>query len=193
MPLCELARCRLAPAGPLVGDVVELEPSDAIVRALATHTPLGIFVSDADGSCVYVNERWCELSGLTPEQALGNGWVAALHPDDKKRVLGEWTKASWTDSDSIVEYRILRPDGGVSWIEGFASALRDDGGLVTGWVGSCLDVTTRKRAEDAAAASQRTLPGCVRQRPDRGCADHAGRPLARCQRRALRADRLRQS
>ena len=79
--------------------------------------------------------------------------MAALHPDDKKRVLGEWTTASWTDSDSIVEYRFLRPDGGVSWIEGFASALRDDSGLVTGWVGSCLDLTTRKRAEDAAAQS----------------------------------------
>ena len=133
-----------------MGDVAELQPSEAIARALADHTPLGIFVSDADGSCVYVNERWCELSGLTHAQALGHGWLAALHPDDSKRVLREWTTASRADSDSIVEYRILRPDGGVSWIEGFVSALRDDGGQVTGWVGSCLDLTTRKRAEEAA-------------------------------------------
>src|SRR6185437_409872 len=102
---------------------------------------------------VYVNARWCELSGLTPAQSLGNGWCAALHPDDKKRVLTEWTTASWTESESIVEYRFLRPDGGVSWIEGFASALRDDNGVVTGWVGSCLDLTIRKRAEAAAAQS----------------------------------------
>ena len=104
------------PADPLVGDVAELQPSEAIARALADHTPLGIFVSDADGSCVYVNERWCELSGLTHAQALGHGWLAALHPDDSKRVLREWTTASRADSDLIVEYRILRPGGGVSWI-----------------------------------------------------------------------------
>jgi PAS domain S-box-containing protein len=52
-----------------------------------------------------------------------------------------------------VEYRVLRPDGGVSWIEGFASALRDDRGHVTGWIGSSLDLTKRKQAESAAAQS----------------------------------------
>jgi PAS domain S-box-containing protein len=136
-----------------VGGAATLESSEAIVRALAAHTPLGIFVSDADGGCVYVNERWCELTGLTPEQALGDGWAAAIHPDDAARALGEWATASRTGSDSIVEYRFLRPDGGVSWIQGFASAMRDDRGRVTGWVGSCLDLTIRKRAEEAAAQS----------------------------------------
>jgi two-component system sensor histidine kinase/response regulator len=136
-----------------VGGAATLESSEEIVRALAAHTPLGIFVSDADGSCVYVNERWCELTGLTPAQALGDGWAAAIHPDDAARALGEWATASRAGSDSIVEYRFLRPDGGLSWIQGFASAMRDDRGRVTGWVGSCLDLTTRKRAEEAAAQS----------------------------------------
>jgi two-component system, sensor histidine kinase and response regulator len=92
-----------------VGGAAALESSEAIVRALAAHTPLGIFVSDADGSCVYVNERWCELTGLTQAQALGDGWAAAIHPDDAERTLVEWAKASQTGSDSIVEYRFLRP------------------------------------------------------------------------------------
>jgi PAS domain S-box-containing protein len=135
-----------------VGGAATLESSEAIVRALAAHTPLGIFVSDARGSCVYVNERWCELTGLTPARALGDGWSEAIHPDDVEHALSEWTAASRNGSDSIVEYRFLRPDGGVSWIQGFASAMRDSG-QVTGWVGSCLDLTTRKRAEEAAAQS----------------------------------------
>ena len=135
------------------GGAVGLESSEAIFRALAAHTPLGIFVSDVDGRCVYVNERWCELAGLTAAQAMGDGWSAAIHPDDAERVLGEWAEASRTDVESIVEYRFLRPDGGSSWIQGFASALRDDSGRVTGWVGSCLDLTTRKRAEEAAVQS----------------------------------------
>jgi PAS domain S-box-containing protein len=139
------------PPSGLSGDGAE--SSDAILRALAAHTPLGLFVSDADGCCVYVNERWCELTGLTPAQARGAGWSAAIHPADAERVGREWADSQTTGGDSVAEFRFLRPDGGVSWIQRFATALRDDEGRVTGWVGSCLDLTTRMHAEDAAAQS----------------------------------------
>jgi PAS domain S-box-containing protein len=130
-----------------MGGAAELEASEAVFRKLVAHTPLGVFVSDADGSCVFSNERWCELAGMTPAQSLGDGWAAAIHPDDAERVLGEWAEASQTHGDTIAEYRFLRPDGSVSWIQGFASAVRDADGEVTGWVGSCLDVTTLRQAE----------------------------------------------
>lgn len=124
-----------------------LGSSEALFRVLTAHTPVGVFVSNAEGQCVYVNERWCELAGLTGEHALGDGWMAALHPDDAERVLREWAQASGDGRDSIVEYRFLRPNGEVSWIQGFASALRDDRQAVAGWVGTCLDLTARKQAE----------------------------------------------
>ncbi len=119
-----------------------------MLRALTVHTPYGIFRSDRDGKCVYVNERWCELAGLAVEQALGDGWMAALHPDDRERVLGEWSVAAEEGRDSIVEYRFRRGDGSICWIEGFATALRDEHGGVSGWVGTCLDLTARKVAEE---------------------------------------------
>ncbi len=119
-----------------------------MLRALTAHTPYGIFRSDSEGQCVYVNARWCELTGLSPDQALGDGWMAALHPDDLERVLAEWGEAGEEGRDSIVEYRFRRPDGTVFWIEGFATALRDEQGQVTGWVGICLDLTSKKLAED---------------------------------------------
>ncbi len=118
-----------------------------MLRALTSHTPYGIFRSDSEGKCVYVNGRWCELSGLSVEQALGEGWMAALHPDDLERVLGEWSDASQAGRDSTVEYRFLR-NGEVVWIEGFATALRDEQGVVNGWVGTCLDLSSKKQAED---------------------------------------------
>jgi PAS domain S-box-containing protein len=121
--------------------------ADEMVRALTADTPYGIFRSDAEGGCLYVNQRWCELSGLAVEEALGDGWIAALHPDDRERVLGEWSDAATSGRDSIVEYRFRRPDGGVSWIEGYATALHDEQGAVSGWVGTCLDLTARKQAE----------------------------------------------
>jgi diguanylate cyclase (GGDEF)-like protein/PAS domain S-box-containing protein len=124
-----------------------LGSSEDLFWTLSSHTPVGIFVSDTAGGCVYVNGRWCELTGLSSDQALGDGWAAALHPEDADRVRGEWAEASAAGRDSIVEYRFRRPDGSVSWIQGFASAIRDVEGAVVGWVGTCLDQTTQKETE----------------------------------------------
>jgi PAS domain S-box-containing protein len=136
-----------------VGSADELGSSEAIFEGLSARTPLVVFMNDVDGNCVHVNERWCELAGLTPTQSLGDGWTAAVHPDDVERVIGEWAEATRTGSDMVVDFRLLRPDGGVSWTQGFASAMRDDDGQVTGWVGSCIDVTAHRLAEEIAAES----------------------------------------
>jgi diguanylate cyclase (GGDEF)-like protein/PAS domain S-box-containing protein len=128
-----------------------LGSNEELFRALSTHTPVGLFVSNANGGCVYVNGRWCELAGLTAAEAMGDGWSVALHPDDSARVGNEWAEASADGRDSIVEYRFRRPGGGVSWIQGFASALRDRRGQVVGWVGTCLDLTDRRQVEAALA------------------------------------------
>src|ERR1041384_6257533 len=110
--------------------------SEELFRALTSPTPVGVFGANASGACVYVNDRWCELAGLEYDEALGDGWQQALHPDDAERVLGEWASAGEEERDSVVEYRFQRPDGGVAVIRGFASALRDDEGKVVGWTGT---------------------------------------------------------
>jgi diguanylate cyclase (GGDEF)-like protein/PAS domain S-box-containing protein len=80
---------------------------------------------------------------------LGDGWASALHPDDAARVNREWAEAGAHGRDSVVEYRFVRPDGTISWIEGYAATLRDQEGRVIGWVGTCLDFTARKEADEA--------------------------------------------
>jgi diguanylate cyclase (GGDEF)-like protein/PAS domain S-box-containing protein len=125
-----------------------LESREELFEALAAHTPVGIFISNAEGKAIYVNQRWCELTGLTPEEAMGDGWRVALHPEDAGRVTPEWEDAAAHGRDSVVEYRFLRPDGSMSWIEGYAAALRGGDGRVVGWVGTCLDFTARREAEE---------------------------------------------
>ena len=120
-----------------------------LLAGLTTHTPVGVFMSDATGACRYVNERWCELTGLTFAQAMGDGWADAVHPDDRERVAAEWSLAAAEGRDSVIPYRFLRPDETVAWIEGYAAAFRDPGGDLVGWVGSCLDVTGHHLAEQA--------------------------------------------
>jgi diguanylate cyclase (GGDEF)-like protein/PAS domain S-box-containing protein len=126
-----------------------LGASEELFSVMTAHTPVGVFVSNVEGACVYVNERWCELAGLSPAQAMGDGWSSVLHPEDAERVGAEWAIAAAAGRDSIIEYRFRRPDGEVVWIQGFAAALRDDAGEVLGWVGTCLDLTDRKEAERA--------------------------------------------
>ena len=113
-------------------------------------------MSTPEKGSVYVNDRWCELTGLTPAEAMGEGWRAALHPDDAGRINEEWASAAAEGRDSVVEYRFVRPDGAVSWIEGYAATVHDDDGRVLGWVGTCLDFTARKNAEiELARAGER--------------------------------------
>ena len=125
----------------------------ALFDALASFTPVGVLVTGVDGGCEFVNERWCELAGLSFEQALGDGWQAALHPDDAGRVLAEWSEAAAAGHSFRVSYRMVRPDRRVSWIDASVSAVRDKRGHLAGWVGSCLDVTERRESREEAMGS----------------------------------------
>jgi PAS domain S-box-containing protein len=112
--------------------------------------PVGVYQTDPDGSCMLVNERWRELSGLSAAEAAGHGWASAIHPADRERVVARWRSALEMRSEfSDVEYRYLRPDGRVVWVAGSAAALRDARGVATGFLVTCIDLTERRRAEAA--------------------------------------------
>ncbi|HUM10797.1 MAG TPA: PAS domain S-box protein [Myxococcaceae bacterium] len=121
--------------------------SEERFRAVSSQAPLGIFVTAADGRCLFVNETWCTLTGLRAEQARGDGWTAMLHPEEREATLGRWAEASAGGVPFACELRIRRPDGEERWVAATASTLRDDRGEVSGCIGSLSDVTARKLAE----------------------------------------------
>ncbi len=121
---------------------------EALFGALADHAPVGMFVSDTEGSCVYTNERLSVLVGLTSDPLLGDGWGRSLHPDDAERVQTECAASAAAGRDFHGEYRFLRPDGGVRWVEGSASAVRNAEQELLGWVGCCVDLTARKLSDE---------------------------------------------
>jgi len=126
----------------------ELHESVARFRALATQSPVGIVQIDATGQYVYANERWGEMAGRTPEQALADGWLEAVHPDDRERVRREWQATVAAGSGSEQEYRYLQQDGGVVWVSARTVPLIDQNGTVSGHIGTVADVTPFKRAEE---------------------------------------------
>ena len=126
----------------------ELLRSEELFRAIARVSPVGLFRTDKDGRCVYVNEYWSEITGLSPSEAYGEGWVKALHPADKKRVFNEWNRAVRKGLPFQLEYRIRGQDGATKWVIGNAVVERTTGGVMLGYVGTITDITDRKRMEE---------------------------------------------
>jgi PAS domain S-box-containing protein len=125
-----------------------LRESEERFRVLADVAPVGIFSSDTQGRTLFVNRRWCEIAGLTPAQAVGDGWQAALHPADRQAVAEGWKQAVRRGESSGGEFRFVRPDGTVTWLVGQSRAQLHADGSVAGYVGTITDVTSLKRAEE---------------------------------------------
>ncbi len=111
-------------------------------------SPVGIFHTDAAGRCLFVNMRWCEITGLEPEEALGEGWARAVHPDDRERITGEWSRAIGKDQPFESKFRFRRPDGAITPVLGQSLPERDSQGRISGFIGAVIDLTGQIEAEN---------------------------------------------
>jgi two-component system, cell cycle sensor histidine kinase and response regulator CckA len=134
-----------------------LRESEHRFQTLTAISPVGIFHTDAQGQTTYVNPRWCEIAGWPATDALGNGWLGAVHAEDREKLVGGWQTATGAQSASKAEYRFVHPDGSISWVMGQAVPEKDTAGRVVGYVGTITDITERKRAEDALRGSETLL------------------------------------
>ena len=88
-----------------------LRESEEHYHVLARLAPVGIFRTDTEGHCIYVNKQWCDIAGISPEQAYGEGWAQAIHPDDRQYIFERWYAATKNDLPFKEECRLQRPDG----------------------------------------------------------------------------------
>ncbi len=133
-----------------------LQNSEERFRAMSDTSPLGIFVSDIEGSCIYTNKAYQTISGLTREQTLGTNWYAAIHPEDRERVQAEWHDAAVGQAPFQTEFRFLRDDGGIVWTR-VSSAAMLNGKKSLGLVQIVEDITERKSAERVLKAAEESL------------------------------------
>jgi len=124
-----------------------LQSSQRRYQTLAETSPVCIFHSDAFGNCLYVNQRWNEMTGLNPELVAETGWMNAIHPDDAERVKNEWYRAISDKIPFKSEYRFLRADDRVIWAIGQAIAEIGEQQEIKGYIGTITDITDRKQAE----------------------------------------------
>jgi len=126
----------------------ELLQSKQSYQTLTEISPVGVFHTDADGFTTYVNPRWCQISGMTAEKALGNGWLKAVHPDDRAGLGIEWQRAAADRRPSTSDYRFIHPDGSMIWVLGQAVPEKGIDDQVIGYVGTITDITDLKRAKE---------------------------------------------
>ncbi|WP_083811331.1 PAS domain S-box protein, partial [Kamptonema sp. PCC 6506] len=143
-----------------------LQASEERYATLVEAAPVGIFRTDAEGNCIYVNDRWCQISGLNPKTAAGTGWRQGLHPDDREAIATEWQQSIQENRPFQLEYRFQRSDGGVTWVYGQSVAELDVEGQVIGYVGTVTDISDRKLTEAALIQSEAQSRALITAIPD---------------------------
>ncbi|MDA0674649.1 MAG: PAS domain S-box protein, partial [Cyanobacteria bacterium] len=135
----------------------ELRDSERRYATLTETAPVGIFRFDAAENCVYVNPRWCEMTGRTLAMVQGGAWQAMLHPEDRERLLAGWAKALARRAPYRNEGRHLHTDGTVVWFDLQMMPEFDDQGALLGYVGTVSDISDRKQAELALRQAKEEL------------------------------------
>jgi PAS domain S-box-containing protein len=126
-----------------------LQDSEERFRSMADTAPVLLWLSDIDKQCTYFNKPWLDFTGRTLTQELGEGWVEGVHPEDHNRCLETYRKGFNSGKRYEMEYRLRHANGEYRWVlSRGAPRLTDDGEFV-GYVGSCVDITERKEAEES--------------------------------------------
>jgi PAS domain S-box-containing protein len=126
--------------------------SEERFRLVANTAPVMIWMAGTDRLCTYVNQPWLEFTGRPLEAELGNGWVEGVHKEDLKRCLRTYSEAFGQRQAFEMEYRVRRNDGEYRWILDIGVPRFKPDGSFAGYIGSCLDITDRKLAEEALAS-----------------------------------------
>lgn len=127
----------------------QLKESESRFRIMSDNAPVLIWMSGLDKGCDYFNKGWLNFTGRTLEQEFGNGWAEGVHPDDFERCLEIYVTSFDARREFRMEYRLRRSDGKFRWIHDIGVPRYDGAGIFVGYIGSCIDVTDRKLAEEA--------------------------------------------
>ena len=125
-----------------------LRQSEARFRNMADTAPVMIWVAGTDRLCKYFNKPWLEFTGRTMEDEVDNGWVQNVHPDDYAHCCESYSLAFDRREPFKMEYRLRRADGKYRWVLNSGTPRLSSNGGFVGLIGSCIDITDRKEAEE---------------------------------------------
>lgn len=131
-----------------------LRESEERFRTLADNAPVMVWVTDPRGRATYVSPSWHAATGQGAGDALGLGWLDAVHPDDRRAVARGFGEAVARQAPFRLEYRLLAASGPDLWAIAVGAPRLDGTGAFQGHVGCVVDITERKAAEEQAARAR---------------------------------------
>jgi len=157
-------------------DIGARKRADGAIHALIDAIPQLVWTGQPDGYVDYTNRRWRDYTGMTTEQAQGDGWLQSIHPDDRPRIQARWQNAVQTGRPYEVEQRLRHgTTGAYRWFLVKAVPFTDAQGTILKYIGTCTDIHDKKQAEDELRVLIDAIPQFVWMiRPD-GSSDYCNR------------------
>jgi PAS domain S-box-containing protein len=125
-----------------------LRESEARFRAMANTAPLMMWMSGSDKLCTFFNKGWLDFTGRSVEQELGNGWAEGVRREDRSHCIEVYENSFDSRQPFTMEYRLRRSDGEYRWVLDTGAPRFTPDGTFLGYIGSCVDITERKQAQD---------------------------------------------
>lgn len=147
-------------------DSVKLAEADHSVSDLLDSLPHMIWSTDSAGKTNFLSSQWTEFTGRDLRGDLGQGWAAALHPEDRDEALSKWLECVRTISSFDAEFRIRSRSGEYHWFVIRGLPVFSASGELSCWRGTCTDVHDRVLAHQALDDSERLSRAIIEASPD---------------------------
>jgi formate hydrogenlyase transcriptional activator len=135
----------------------ELQRSETNLRQVIDTIPTLAWCNLPDGPNEFLNKRWHEYTGLSPEESHGCGWQAAFHPEDISPLMEKWRELLISGEPGEIEARLRRRDGVFRWFLIRVEPLRDETGKIKRWYGTSTDIDSLKQTEEKLREDEREL------------------------------------
>ncbi|KAF1951884.1 hypothetical protein CC80DRAFT_423851 [Byssothecium circinans] len=135
----------------------QVQKNEQQFEYIANFMPVMVWTTTPTGAHDWYSHRWYDYTGQTVEEALGEGWIDAFHPEDMPATEQKWLHSLATGEEYITEYRARRHDGSWRWFLGRALPFRDDLGNILKWFGTCTDIHDLVEARQAARQTKAQL------------------------------------
>ncbi len=131
--------------------------SEQSFRELADSAPVMLWMTDENGAHNFFNCSWLNFTGCKIEEELGWGWLNNLHKNDRELYLATYFQALKEKAQFEIQYRLKNAGGDYRWISETGVPRFASNGNLEGYVGCCVDITERKKAEIAVSESKKAL------------------------------------
>jgi len=136
---------------------IDVRESGSLFRFIADTAPVMIWMSGVDKLCIYFNQRWLDFTGRSVEAEMGSGWTDGVHREDLAHCLETYSTAFDRRAPFRMTYRLRRNDGEYRWILDQGVPRFELDGSFAGYIGSCVDITEQKLAEEARSKMSQKL------------------------------------